>query len=72
MKNRIYKIVPTLSLLFLGMITSAQGGSGGIPTPSGEDDDPVASIDKAIVWLVVAAVVLGAYVMLKQRKAIAK
>lgn len=72
MKNRIYKITATLSFLFLSLITSAQNGPGGIPNPEGEDDAPVASIDQAIVWLIAAAVMLGAYVMLKQRKAVAK
>jgi len=72
MKNRVYKITATLSLLFLGIIASAQSGPGGIPNPTGDDDAPVASIDQAIVWLIVTAVLLGAYVMLKQRKAVAK
>lgn len=72
MKNRVYKITATLTLLFLSLITSAQGGPGGIPNPTGDDDDPVASIDQAIVWLVAAALLLGAYMMLKQRKAAVK
>lgn len=72
MKNRVYKITATLSLLFLSLITSAQGGPDGVPNPTGEDDAPVASIDQAIIWLIAAAVLLGAYVMLKQRKAVAK
>lgn len=72
MKNRVYKITATLSILFFSLITSAQG-PGGLPRdPSPEREPQDANIDSAIVWLIAAALLLGAYVMLKQRKAAVK
>lgn len=73
MKNIIIKITATLSILFFSLITSAQG-PGGLPRDPSPIRDPQeeANIDSAIIWLIAAAVLLGAYVMLKQRKAVVK
>lgn len=72
MKNRIYKITATLSILLSSLIASAQGPGGSPNNPSPVRDQPTADIDSAIVWLIAAALLLGAYVMLKQRKAVVK
>lgn len=72
MKNIIIKITATLSILFFSLITSAQGPDGSPRDPSPEREPQDANIDSAIVWLIAAALLLGAYVMLKQRKAVAK
>jgi hypothetical protein len=72
MKNIILKITMTVFFFLTGLLAFAQEGPDGIPNPTGLDDDPVASIDQAIIWLIAAAVLLGAYVMLKQRKAVVK
>ena len=72
MKNIIIKITATLSILFFSLITSAQG-PGGLPRdPSPVREPQDANIDSAIVWLIAAAVLLGAYMMLKQRKTAVK
>ena len=72
MKNIILKITMTVFFFLTGLIAFAQGGPDGIPVIPGGDDDPVTPIDQAIVWLIAAAVLLGAYVMLKQRKTAVK
>lgn len=74
MKNIIIKITATLSILFFSLITSAQQGPGGSPRDPSPIREPQeeANIDSAIIWLIVAAVLLGAYVMLKQRKTAVK
>ena len=71
MKNIILKITMTVFFFLIGLIAVAQpGGTPNNPTPVRDPEE--ANIDSAIVWLIAAAVLLGAYVMLKQRKAVVK
>lgn len=72
MKNIIIKITATLSILLSSLIASAQGPDGSPRDPSPIREPQDANIDSAIIWLIAAALLLGAYVMLKQRKAAVK
>lgn len=73
MKNIVSKIMVTAGLLFCGLVGVAQPSTPKNPTPTDERFNPAnnpgdAPIDDAVLFLLIAAVGLGIYMVARNYK----
>lgn len=70
MKKRFLYKTTLLAAIFFANIQQVFADTEDIPPIDGSDDEPVADIDTALLWLLLAGLLLGTYHLLKKQRQI--